>query len=69
MSTRRLPGTRIPITPALSTMPDELLSPAGDEPDVWHNGGWVCRACGTPTDTVPCDVHQPVASAEMEAQQ
>lgn len=42
-------------------MSDELLPAAGDEPDVWHNGGWVCRACGEPTETVPCEQHQPTA--------
>lgn len=44
-----------------------LLPPAGDEPDVWHNGGWVCRSCGQPTETEPCEQHQPTAWAELEA--
>lgn len=28
-------------------------------------GGWVCSECGTPTESEPCQEHQPAAYAAM----
>lgn len=41
-----------------------------DAPDVWDHctapGGYVCGACGTPTESEPCSEHQPASTARMQ---
>jgi hypothetical protein len=32
-----------------------------DVPSVWREAGYVCAACGWPTETMPCEDHQPEA--------
>ncbi len=40
-----------------------------DVADVWDDGlppgGYVCAACGQPTESEPCEEHQPIAWADM----
>lgn len=42
---------------------------AQDAPDTWTTanapGGWVCDACGLPTESEPCPEHQPYAYGRM----
>lgn len=33
--------------------------------DSWPPGGYVCAACSTPTESEPCQDHQPIAWAAM----
>lgn len=44
-------------------------TPEPDAPDVWSAewppGGYVCKVCGTPTESEPCQDHQPHAYAAM----
>lgn len=52
----------------LSHRPAPAPQPA-DAPDVWSDawppGGWVCETCGTPTESEPCQAHQPAAWEAM----
>jgi hypothetical protein len=48
-------------------LPDQVDAP---DQHVYINdldpiGGWVCAECGTPTESEPCEDHQPAAYARM----
>ena len=44
--------------------------PTPDAADVWDGtippGGYVCSTCGMPTESEPCQDHQPTAYGAME---
>ena len=46
-------------------MPDQAVT---DAADVWDStvapGGYVCAGCGVPTESEPCEKHQPAAYRE-----
>lgn len=56
----------------VNAVTDWIKLPDGDALDVWSRevapGGMVCAVCGMPTESEPCEEHQPAAWARMEGE-